>query len=256
MERDDAATGRPMSRMPVRERGTFFGSMARRATGPASHFQPEDVHGPSAVVDHAAFPWEDDSWKEFPFRRWSCTNCISERSRPKAPLMQPSRAWTIFGISASPPWAHARGAISRYGNWGYDGVYSFAVQNSYGGAGAQAVRQRLSRQGGWRSFSTWSATTSGPGNYLQDFGPYFTDRYKTPWGRAVNLDGPYSDEVRNYFIAAPFTGSRSITSTRSGSTQSTASSISARSIFSGNWEKRCTRGRRTRQAYLRDPRAI
>ena len=54
----------------------------------------------------------------------------------------------------------------------------------------------------WRCSSTWSTTTSGPrATILPRFGPYFTDRYRTPWG-ALNFDGPDSDEVRDYFIAS------------------------------------------------------
>jgi maltooligosyltrehalose trehalohydrolase len=87
-------------------------------------------------------------------------------------------------------------------NWGYDGVFPFAVQNSYGGpAGLQrfvdACHQRQ-----LAVFLDVVYNHLGPeGNVLDAYGPYFTDRYRTPWGPALNFDGPGSDQVRHYFLA-------------------------------------------------------
>ncbi|HWH77177.1 MAG TPA: malto-oligosyltrehalose trehalohydrolase, partial [Candidatus Binatus sp.] len=86
-------------------------------------------------------------------------------------------------------------------NWGYDGVFPFAVQNSYGGP--QGLKRLISacHRRGLAVILDVVYNHLGPeGNYLADFGPYFTDRYKTPWGPALNFDGPFSDEVRNFFI--------------------------------------------------------
>ena len=87
-------------------------------------------------------------------------------------------------------------------NWGYDGVHPFAVQNSYGGPhGLRAVRRCGASARASALFSTSSTTTSDPeGNYLARFGPYFTDRYHTPWGDAINFDRADSDPVRRFFI--------------------------------------------------------
>jgi maltooligosyltrehalose trehalohydrolase len=86
-------------------------------------------------------------------------------------------------------------------NWGYDGVYLFAVQNSYGGPEALKKLVNACHQRGLAVILDVVYNHLGPeGNYLQDFGPYFTERYRTFWGLAINFDGPYSDEVRRFFI--------------------------------------------------------
>jgi len=86
-------------------------------------------------------------------------------------------------------------------NWGYDGVYPFAVQASYGGSDGLKTFVNACHQKGIAVVLDVVYNHLGPeGNYLGDFGPYFTDRYRTPWGCAINYDGPESDEVRAYFI--------------------------------------------------------
>ncbi len=86
-------------------------------------------------------------------------------------------------------------------NWGYDGVYPFAVQNSYGGPdGLKRIVNECHTKGIAVILDVIYNHLGPEGNYLRDYGPYFTDRYKTPWGQAINFDGPYSNEVRNFFI--------------------------------------------------------
>jgi maltooligosyltrehalose trehalohydrolase len=86
-------------------------------------------------------------------------------------------------------------------NWGYDGAYPFAVQNTYGGPTALKELVNACHARGLAVILDVVYNHLGPeGNYLADYGPYFTERYRTPWGPAVNFDGPGSDEVRRYFI--------------------------------------------------------
>src|SRR5581483_12321858 len=86
-------------------------------------------------------------------------------------------------------------------NWGYDGVFPFAVQNTYGGPTALKRLVNAAHRAGLAVVLDVVYNHLGPeGNYLYEFGPYFTDRYHTPWGDAVNFDGADSDEVRRYFI--------------------------------------------------------
>jgi len=86
-------------------------------------------------------------------------------------------------------------------NWGYDGTYPFAVQNTYGGPdGLKRLVNACHRKGLAVVLDVVYNHLGPEGNYLGDFGPYFTDRYRTPWGTALNFDGPESDEVRRYFI--------------------------------------------------------
>jgi maltooligosyltrehalose trehalohydrolase len=86
-------------------------------------------------------------------------------------------------------------------NWGYDGVYPFAVQGSYGGPDGLKRLVNTCHVKGIAVVLDVVYNHLGPeGNYLWDFGPYFTDRYKSLWGSAINFDGPHSDGVRRFFV--------------------------------------------------------
>src|SRR5439155_15470431 len=86
-------------------------------------------------------------------------------------------------------------------NWGYDGVLPYAVQDSYGGPEGLRRLVDACHRAGLSVFLDVVYNHFGPeGNYLAEFGPYFTDRYKTPWGRAVNFDGPGCDPVRDFVL--------------------------------------------------------
>jgi maltooligosyltrehalose trehalohydrolase len=86
-------------------------------------------------------------------------------------------------------------------NWGYDGAYPFAVQRSYGGPEGLKRLVNACHQKGLALVLDVVYNHLGPeGNYLRDFGPYFTNRYSGPWGSCINFDGPHSDEVRRFFI--------------------------------------------------------
>src|SRR5260370_4980207 len=86
-------------------------------------------------------------------------------------------------------------------NWGYDGVYTFAVQNSYGAPRDLEIFVNAADSRGLAvALDVVYNHLGTEGNYLSEYGPYFTDRYKTPWGSALNFDGPDSDEVRHFFI--------------------------------------------------------
>ncbi len=169
---------------------------------PASRCQPEGVHGPSAVVD-LRYPWTDAAWRGRP---------LAEHVLYELHVGTFTRAGTLDAAIARLDDLHKLGVtaielmpLAQFPgerNWGYDGVYPFAVQNSYGGA---AALQRFVDACHARSLAVVLDVVHnhlGPeGNYLADFGPYFTDRFRTPWGPAVNLEGPHSDPVRAMFIA-------------------------------------------------------
>jgi maltooligosyltrehalose trehalohydrolase len=87
-------------------------------------------------------------------------------------------------------------------NWGYDGVFPFAVQNSYGGPLGLKRFVNACHEHGLAVVLDVVYNHIGPeGNHLAQFGPYFTDRYRTPWGQAINLDDALSDEVRHFFVS-------------------------------------------------------
>src|SRR4029077_1030537 len=86
-------------------------------------------------------------------------------------------------------------------NWGYDGVFPYAVQNSSGGPRGLQKFVNAAHGIGLSVILDVVYNHLGPeGNFAGEFGPYFTDRYRTPWGRAVNFDGHGSDPVRAFFI--------------------------------------------------------
>ena len=86
-------------------------------------------------------------------------------------------------------------------NWGYDGVSLYAPQSTYGGPNGLKRLVDAAHRAGLAVLLDVVYNHLGPeGNYLAEFGPYFTDRYKTAWGDGFNLDGPDSDEVRRYLV--------------------------------------------------------
>lgn len=168
---------------------------------PASHHQP-DVHGPSLVVDHESFKWEDDHWHGIP---------LNEMIQYELHVGTLSSTGDFFGLAGELDRLAELGVntlevmpVAQFPgsrNWGYDGVYPFAVHDSYGGPDAFKYFVNEAHKKGMAIVLDVVYNHLGPeGNYLAEFGPYFTDAYKTPWGTAVNFDGRDSDEVRRYFL--------------------------------------------------------
>ncbi len=169
---------------------------------PASESQPEGVHGPSEIVD-PRFPWEDEGWRGLgleelviyelhvgTFSQAGTFEGVKEHLDELADL----------GVTALELMPVAQFPGTR--NWGYDGVYPFAVQDSYGGPrGLKELVNDCHRRGLCVILDVVYNHLGPEGNYLRDFGPYFTEEYRTPWGEALNFDGPWSDEVRRFFLS-------------------------------------------------------
>jgi maltooligosyltrehalose trehalohydrolase len=168
---------------------------------PASRSQPQGVHGPSQVVD-PHFDWHDQNWFGLPLKDYVLYELHVGAFTPEGTLdaiIGRLDDLIDLGVTAIELMPLAQFPGGR--NWGYDGVYPFAVQDSYGGPPALKHLVDACHQRGLAVVLDVVYNHLGPeGNYLADFGPYFTDRYKTPWGDALNFDGPYSDEVRDFFI--------------------------------------------------------
>ncbi len=169
---------------------------------PASRAQPEGVHGLSALVDPSRFTWTDGGWKGRPL---------------SALVFYELHVGTFSGLGSFEGVARRLDYLEELGvtavelmpvaqfpgdrNWGYDGVLPFAVQSSYGGIGGLARLSEACHARRLALFVDVVYNHLGPeGNYLAEFGPYFTDRYRTPWGTALNFDGAGSDEVRRLFV--------------------------------------------------------
>jgi malto-oligosyltrehalose trehalohydrolase len=170
---------------------------------PASRFQPDDVHGPSELIDPESWQWSDDTWRPPP---WDETVLYE------------------MHIGAFTPEGTFRGAIGKLDhlmdlgvtaiefmpvtdfpgkrNWGYDGVLPFAPDSSYGRPEDFKALVEEAHARGILVLLDVVYNHFGPdGNYLSRYAPqFFTERHKTPWGPAVNYDGTDSRPVRDFVI--------------------------------------------------------
>jgi maltooligosyltrehalose trehalohydrolase len=168
---------------------------------PASRLQSDGVHGPSRVVE-LAFDWQDAGWRGVPLRDYVIyelhVGAFSSAGTFVGVIPELQRLKDL-GVTAIELMPVAQFPGDR--NWGYDGAYPFAVQSSYGGPrGLQRLVDECHRLGLAVVLDVVYNHLGPEGNYLADFGPYFTDRYRTPWGRALNFDGADSEGVRHYFL--------------------------------------------------------
>jgi maltooligosyltrehalose trehalohydrolase len=169
---------------------------------PASHLQPEGVLGPSETVDHGLFNWTDAGWKGLALSDMVIYEIHTGTFTPEGTfesVIPRLGELAELGINAIELMPVAQFPGDR--NWGYDGVFPFSVQNTYGGPEGLKTLVDACHGKGIAVILDVVYNHFGPeGNYTDDFGPYHTDRYATPWGKAINFDGPYSDEVRDFFI--------------------------------------------------------
>lgn len=169
---------------------------------PASLSQPGGVHEPSEVIVLNDFAWSDANWKNIPLEEMIQyelhTGTFTQQGDFKG-IRSKLEYLKDLGINAIELLPVAQFSGSR--NWGYDGVYPFAVQNSYGGAKELMALVDACHNTGIAVILDVVYNHFGPeGNYTGKFGHFFTGRYSTPWGEAINFDDAYSDGVRNFFL--------------------------------------------------------
>jgi maltooligosyltrehalose trehalohydrolase len=167
---------------------------------PASRHQPGGLHGPSAVDDPHAFTWTDQGWRNPPLRDHVIYELHVGTFTPAGTFhaiierLDDLRDLGVTAIELMPVWQ-----FPGTRNWGYDGVLPYAVQDSYGGPAGLRRLVDAAHAAGLAVILDVVYNHYGPeGNHLRDFGPYFTDRYDTPWGDAVNVDDAGSDGVRRF----------------------------------------------------------
>jgi len=169
---------------------------------PVSRHQPRGVHAPSRIVAADGYAWGDGAWRGVP--------------RPDLVIYELhvgtfSPEGTFAGVAARLPHLRELGitavelmpvaAFPGDRNWGYDGVYLYAPHAAYGGPdGLKRLCDACHAQGLALILDVVYNHLGPEGNYLGDYGPYFTNRYRTPWGDALNFDGADSDEVRRFFV--------------------------------------------------------
>jgi maltooligosyltrehalose trehalohydrolase len=212
---DSPGRSLPMERLPKgyfrvlvdraacsRYRYDLGGNGKKMRPDPASRLQPDGVRGPSQVLPPEDFIWTDSGWRGLPigdivFYEVHVGTFTSEGTFDGIiPRLRNLRDLGVTAIEIMPV-----AQFTGLRNWGYDGVFPFCPQNSYGGA--SGLRRLVNACHGENICVALDVVYNhgGPeGNYLADFGPYFTDRYHTPWGQALNFDGQWSDEVRRFFI--------------------------------------------------------
>jgi maltooligosyltrehalose trehalohydrolase len=169
---------------------------------PRSFRQPDGVHGPSVLYDQKAFAWSDSAWQGYPlasaiiyelhigtFTKDGTFDSAIERLGFLQDL-----GITHIEVMPVSEWAGNRG-------WGYDGVDLFAVYEPYGGPDAFKRFVDACHHHCMGVILDVVYNHLGPvGNYTGKFGPYITDRHKTPWGDAINFERDGSDEVRKFFL--------------------------------------------------------
>jgi len=167
---------------------------------PASRYQPRGVHGPSQIID-SSFKWNDSRWRGIALEKYVFYELHVGTFTPEGTfdaIVPRLAALKDLGVTAIELMPVAQFPGER--NWGYDGVYPYAVQASYGGPlGLKRLVDACHQHGIAVALDVVYNHLGPEGNYLADFAPYFTDLYKTPWGQAINFDDAESDEVRRYF---------------------------------------------------------
>lgn len=169
---------------------------------PASRSQPQGVHAWSQVTDLKSFDWQEKNWKGRRLKDMIIYELHVGTFTPQGTfeaIIEKLDHLEELGINTIEIMPIAQFPGNR--NWGYDGVYPFAAQDSYGGFKGLQNLINACHQRGFAVLLDVVYNHLGPeGNYLSVFGPYFTKKYHTPWGSALNYDDEYSDAVRNHFI--------------------------------------------------------
>lgn len=184
------------------DRYAFLIDGQKERPDPCSLFQPGSVHQYSEAIDTGRFVWTDGQWKNLPLDQYIIyeAHCGTFTSEGTFRAMEGRLAYLKdLGITAIEVMPVAQFPGSR--NWGYDGVLPFAVQNSYGGPEEFSHFVDACHQHGIAVILDVVYNHFGPeGNYFEDFAPYFTEKYSTPWGKAINFDDAWCDGVRHFFL--------------------------------------------------------
>lgn len=181
---------------------SFVFGDGRARPDPVSRSQPQGVHGPSEVVDPAGFRWSDQQWKGMPLSEYVFYELHIGTFTPEGTFgaaiskLEHLKDLGITAVELMP-----LGEFPGARNWGYDQVDLYAPHSAYGGPEGLKKFVDACHRAGLAVVLDVVYNHVGPeGNYLGEFAPYFTDQYRTPWGRAINYDGPLSDGVRRFVI--------------------------------------------------------
>src|SRR5215470_12960961 len=170
---------------------------------PASRRNPQDVHGPSEVVDPTAFEWDDDGWRSRPWHEAVIYELHVGTFTPQgtfAAIQNKLEHLVALGVTVIEMMPIAEFPGQR--GWGYDGVLPYAPEAAYGTANELKSLIAAAHKHGIAVMLDVVYNHFGPeGNYLGVYAPqFFTERHHTPWGAAINFDGEDSRPVRDFFI--------------------------------------------------------
>lgn len=170
---------------------------------PASRFNPQDVHGPSQVVDAAAFQWQDDTWRGRPWHEaiiYELHLGTFTKEGTFTAAMQRLDYLVNLGITAIELMPVADFSGTR--NWGYDSVLLFAPDSCYGTPDELKSLIQAAHARGLMILLDVVYNHFGPdGNYLNAYAPqFFNDNHHTPWGAAINFDDDRCRTIRDFFI--------------------------------------------------------
>ena len=170
---------------------------------PASRWNPDDVHGASVVVDPASFDWQDTGWSGRPWHEVVLYELHVGTFTPEGTFAGVERRLDYLvrlGVTAIElmPVADFPGAR----DWGYDGALLFAPDAAYGTPEDLKRLVQAAHARGLMVFLDVVYNHFGPeGNYLHVYAPqFFTERHHTPWGMAIDFDGPASRTVRDFYV--------------------------------------------------------
>ena len=176
---------------------------ALEVADPASRSNPQGVHGPSAVVDPGQFLWQDGDWRAPPWPTTVLYELHVGTFTPEGTFTAArERLAHLAELGVTAIELMPVGAFPGVRDWGYDGVLAYAPQASYGTPGELKSLIDHAHHLGLAVVLDVVYNHFGPeGNYLHHYAPhFFTERYSTPWGTAINFDGPESGTVRDFFI--------------------------------------------------------
>ena len=169
---------------------------------PRSPSQPAGVHGPSRLVDHETFPWTDAGWVPPSLADGVVYELHVGTFSPEGTFDgAAARLDHLADLGVTTVEVMPVAEFPGRRGWGYDGVDLWAPHSAYGGPDGFKRLVDACHARGLAVVLDVVYNHLGPdGNYLPGFGPYFTDRYVTPWGEAVNYDGAESDQVRAFVV--------------------------------------------------------
>jgi maltooligosyltrehalose trehalohydrolase len=168
---------------------------------PRSRWQPFGVHGLSQFIEDRSFAWTDTGWQAAPIASGVIYELhIGTFSEPGTFAGAIAKLPELIDLGITHVEIMPVAEFSGERGWGYDGVDLFAPHHAYGQPDDLKRLVDACHAYGLAVILDVVYNHLGPaGNYLGKFGPYFTNRHVTPWGDAINLDGPFSDEVRRFF---------------------------------------------------------